>query len=239
MSSEYVEKSNLLYCQEGDLIGLRADPRDPEWFFPPYNTKTDQFETAYPIYSGFIATNTTANSEFLDYQFIYNPKHFLNLEGSQWAVFRKNIRKFPLRNRGALVYEQLSADAPFEPIEDLLIKWAEDKEIYDNEALIKFAFEGENRWGLFIGGKLVGINIFDENEMFVNYRYCINADIPFLNEYLRYAFYVSPILAIKGKMVNDGGSLGSDTLYNFKTKLNPERVHLIYSYGQKDNSQLE
>ncbi len=96
--------------------------------------------------------------------------------------------------------------------------------------MVKYVLEGENRWGLFANGNLVGMNIWDENYRFINYRYCIDDGAPDLNRYLRLKFYTHDIIISKGKYINDGGSLGDEGLREFKMRLNPYRVYTVTSY---------
>ena len=78
--------------------------------------------------------------------------------------------------------------------------------------------------------RLVGMNVWDENFAFINYRYCIDDGAPFLNEYLRYCFYTHPTILLINKYVNDGGCLDSEGLKKFKMKLNPLAVYKVFSY---------
>lgn len=169
------------------------------------------------------------NKKFLDYNFIYDPKNFLDLSGGQWAVFRKNIRKFP-QTCSNLKYERPENS---ELAMDAFMYWLEkklpDEEIYDDEVILKYLEKGKNKKILMEGNNICGINIWDENYMFVNFRYCFCKNLPFLSEYMRYLFYTDPEILQKNKLVNDGGSLDSPSLYNFKKKLNPVEIYSIYT----------
>jgi hypothetical protein len=231
MSREYIQQAELADAREGSLYGFKA-PDESEWFFPPWDTKTLSFITNADVYSSFLHTPAN-NARILDDQFIYSPTHFLQMLGSQWAVFRKNVRKFDARHLGRWVYQPVDSKGLDQSIEELLIDWCGDKEMYDTETLINYAYYGENRWGLFYNDKLIGMNIFDENYRFINYRYCIDNGEPFLNEWVRFLFYTSPIVLSKNKEVNDGGSLDSENLRKFKLKLNPCRVENVYSYQKE------
>ena len=170
--------------------------------------------------------------DFLDYQYIYDPKNFLDLSGGTWKVFRKNIRKYPDRvGEFNLEYRKLSPREFEKDIEELVLNWGEGRDLYDVEALVRYAFQGENRYALLRHGKVVGLNIFDENFKFINYRYCIDDGTPFLNEYMRYLFYTSDEILKKQKLVNDGGSLDNEGLRKFKLRLNPVHIGYVYSYS--------
>jgi len=175
-------------------------------------------------------------TEFLDFNFIYDPKGFLGMEGKTWQTFRKNVRKWP-RNNPMSGYWDINPNCKWteEALRRLLIDWlqlmGEDTEIHDDEVLFKYVFEGLNRKGLFNRmGELVGLNIWDENYKFINYRFCICRNEPFLSEYMRYLFYRDPLIQAKGKLVNDGGALDRPELERFKRKLNPIRVYDIFSW---------
>ena len=174
--------------------------------------------------------------EFLDFNFIYDPKDFLGMEGKRWQTFRKNVRKWP-RNNPMSGYRDINPECERteEQIRELLINWlgamGEDTEIHDDEVLFKYAFEGQNRKGVFNRmGELVGLNIWDENYKFINYRFCICRNEPFLSEYMRYRFYRDPEIQAKGKLVNDGGSLDRPELDRFKRKLNPIEIYDIFTW---------
>ncbi len=232
MSREYIERA--LHCSKlRNILGFSAKGDFKEWFLPPLKNGRDFFYTAN-IFADFLWNYVLVfpprNHKFLDHQFIYDPKNFLSLAGSKLAVFRKNIRKYPTRHStDSLLYQKIEGDVWNDEISSLLLKWAGDKEFYDNEVLIRFCLEGENRWGLFSNGNLIGLNVWDENYLFVNYRYCIDTREPFLNELLRWYFYTSEVIQNKNKLVNDGGCLGSNKLKAFKMKLNPVRIYNVYS----------
>jgi len=90
---------------------------------------------------------------------------------------------------------------------------------------------GIEKMGLYKDGKLVAINIWDENYKYINYRYCIvDRKEPFLDEFVRYLFYTDLVILKTGKLVNDGGTVGNQGLEHFKDKLNPIRKRKVHSY---------
>ncbi|HUV84158.1 MAG TPA: hypothetical protein VMV86_00530 [Methanosarcinales archaeon] len=237
MSEEYVDKARLKLVEISPLetfsfvseLSLIENKEDTfQYFFPPYNKELNLFYEFVSCYCSFI-DNETKDTSFLDYQYIYKPEDFLDLSGSKWRVFRKNIKKYPEKYPGKLQYVPIIGDILQNDIEDLILKWSEGRTIYDTEVFIRYVFEGENRWGLFNNGKLVGMNIFDENFYFINYRYCLDNGTPFLNEYLRYRFYTDDVILKKKKLVNDGGSLDNEGLKRFKERLNPVYIGKVYS----------
>lgn len=170
-------------------------------------------------------------SQFLDWEYIFDPNSFKDLSGKKWEVFRKNIRKWP-RNNPNWVY---SGHIDKEECLKLLGYWLEEKSetAQDVELMIKFILNdvGIEKMGLYKDGKLVAINIWDENYKYINYRYCIvDRKEPFLDEFVRYLFYTDLVILKTGKLVNDGGTVGNQGLEHFKDKLNPIRKRKVHSY---------
>lgn len=239
MSEEYIEKKGLVWCRDSKslLEGFKETSESNEWFFLPIYDSMFWFNSN-AIYCGFLRQDNSPYQDiFLDYQFIYDPKDFLNMEGHKWATFRKNVKKYPHRKTtGYPFYTNLYTDEDEDETKNEIIEfitnWSIRKEnkIYDPEILVKYALQGQHRKVLFFEERLVGINIWDENFKFINFRYCIDNGEPFLNEYMRYLFYTDPEIQNKNKLVNDGGSLDSEGLFNFKKKLNPIEILKVYSY---------
>ncbi len=169
---------------------------------------------------------------FLDYEYIYDPKEFLAMEGKKWAVFRKNVRKFPQRVNEVLIYRPVEN---FCASSNPLNEWLEEKgeeDIHDADTMVDFVLNGENRKVL-VGadsGIIYGINVWDSNYKFINYRYCFHAGGNFLSEFLRLTFYLDPDVSSTGKLINDGGSLDKDWLRAFKLKMNPIRERRVYTW---------
>jgi len=244
MTDEYIEKAGLIWHEDEETkycgwlhpeYNTEICPKHSEWMFPPMTYKR-HFVLMGNVYSGFPKNpcmNYESNEEFLDYQYIYNPVDFMFLAGHKWKAFRKILRQYRERVDGKQKYMKIASDTFQDAIAKLLLKWAGEKEFFDNEVMIKYALEGENRWGMFTDEKLVGLNIWDENFMFVNYRYCIDDGTPGLNRYLRYHFYTQGAIPSKQKLINDGGSLGDEGLREFKLRLNPHVVYTVTSYKQE------
>jgi hypothetical protein len=216
------------------IAGGFAEEEEAFWFLPPILYPEKSILTNTAIYANFPVPFSQSlldskKDALVDYQIIYDPKDFLNLEGSQWSVFRKNIRKFPARNPGTLSYKRLGAEEHQKEVIQLLLQWSEGKELYDPETFSSFVLLGDNRYGLFLDEKLIGVNVFDENWKYINFRCCIDSGIPFLNEYLRWRFYTCEEVQQSEKQVNDGGVVGSVSLLNFKKKLNPKEVWLVHT----------
>lgn len=233
MSAEYIDKSGLVETKTGPLEGFKS-PDGCGWFFPPlYNSQ--RFEFSDEIFCGFLyeEEDEQSNHNFLDFQFIYSPKQFVSLQGSRWQIFRKNIRKYPKRCGGKIEYKKVEHIQHSKEVANLLIQWSANRKLFDPKTITTFALKGQHRWGLFNNGCLVGLNVHDENPIFINYRYCIDDGTPFLNEYLRHRFYTNPIVLAANKLVNDGGCLGSETLKKFKLKLNPTKIYKVFSYEKR------
>jgi hypothetical protein len=244
MSLEYILKAGLAWVEDYPLQGFKlpeAVDRN-EWFFPPLNMLTGGLKVGKGYwYAGFIAPPYLVPNETLkklDDQFIYNPADFLEMKGGCWAVFRKNVKKFPKRNPGWLLYRPIERNEEGQ-VRRLALDWGENKQyVYDVEVFLEYMLEGWNRRGLFYKDKLVGMNIWDENYRYINYRFCVDIGEPFLNEHLRWRFYTSPLILNRKKWVNDGGSLSSPNLRKFKMKLNPTVIYEVHSYTDEHCSKL-
>jgi len=217
-SVEYFEKSNFIIDLQNDIVSIYGDA---QLIFPKISLKGEfiggKFWSDFPEFSG---------KNFLDYEYIYDPKSFLNMVGKKWMTFRKNSKKFPERIKEDLSY--LSGnDLSKNKKEKLLSEWVDNFEnIEDANVLVDYVFEGKSQSYL-IGESskdIYGINIWDENFKYLNYRYCICKNIPFLPEYLRYLYYINA-----NKLVNDGGVLGRESLKIFKDRLNPIKVRKVLS----------
>lgn len=172
--------------------------------------------------------------EFLDYEYVYDPSDFIQMTKKKWATFRKNSRKWP-KHREDIRY---GYEPEFHPVssDDLtslfggwLESFGEGQTLYDPEVMAQYVFFGENRAFLWEGNRLVGMNIWDRNYLYVNYRYCIHLNEPFLDEHLRLRFYRDHPWSYEVR-VNDGGVLGSEGLERFKNKLNPVMVREVNSW---------
>ena len=196
---------------------------------------------------------TSSRNEFLDYEYIYDPESFCNMEGKQWATFRKNCRKFARRHSYMLNYvpiEEISYWSKFDfQMLELFEEWTDgvaEDEIADGRVLANYFQNGKNRMVLVDSQlKILGMNIWDENWKYLNFRYCICRNIPFLSEYMRFLFYQSAVSServrptgARIKLVNDGGVLDRPSLKAFKDKMNPIEKRLIYSWKkEKPNGQ--
>lgn len=231
-----------------DLLGWQYIQDAGVTVVPPLNIKNKQshFMTGHLDPGTLVCWSDFPNTafpgcstEYLDHEFIYDPRSFLKLSGKKWAIFRKNIRKWAKRNYGDIDLHYFVLDPQNTmwdtEINNLVISWLTyraHQEIAGGEELIKYAVFGKNR-ALLVSDKLglLGMNIWDENYKYVNYRFTFcRPGEPFLDELLRYRFYTSPEILEKSKLVNDGGCLGNESLKNFKLRLNPVRTRSVYSW---------
>jgi len=220
MSEEYIELAQLRWLNCNGMLQGFKDEFD-NWFFPYYSTSSKQFYSFNNV-TGF---QNEEVGEFWDYEFIYDPKNFLDLSGGKWKVFRKNIRKHQDKS---WEYRKLE-DSDVADAGALLLDWSCGKTLFDPETFATFVLFGENRFGLFLDGELKGVNIADTNWKYINYRICFDSGELYLNEFLRWKFYTSEWVQEQNKLVNDGGSLGSEGLYRFKKKLNPVDIKGIFT----------
>ena len=166
------------------------------------------------------------------------------MQGKKWAVYRKNVRKWPRAGNHNYIYLKIT-QLPFPPkafkseINKLLIAWLEEHKnipIHDSESLLWYMHKGENRKFLYDTDrdKIVGVNCWDFNYKYINFRWSICRQEPYLNEFLRYLFYMDPDIINSGKMVNDGGILDNPNIKAFKDKMNPIKTRRILQWKSKD-----
>lgn len=228
-----VEKDGWIWVEDGG-----------QFICPPLPLKIPLYPLPkYPIWSSFPSNSPELeylkfyNKELLDEQYIYDPSDFLAMEGGIWETFRKNARKIPKRYSGKFQYCNLGMETYEEfGVNQLILDWLMDRSenVEDAEFLANFALLSDmpeiHREFLLLDGELVGMNAWDENYHYINYRICIvKKGIQFLSEFLRWLFYSK--LATNGctKLVNDGGNLGNPELAKFKLKLNPIQINKVYT----------
>ena len=225
MSEEYIEHAKLVCIDDGQgRTGYQDDSGD--WLFPTIDR--DGTVNSDGVQLGFIDDEI---GPFWDYQYVYDPKNYLDLSGNKWKVLRRHINTMKGRE---WAYRALQKDDEEEVIQ-LFLLWSKGRELYDNEVFGRFVLFGKLRWGLFEKGKLRGVNIADSNDDFINYRYCFDDGEKLLNEYLRYRFYVSNYVQNSNKLVNDGGSLDSGSLARFKNKFRPIQIRSVYTGRTNEN----
>lgn len=235
-------------CRNDKLIGIISDETD-QFIFPPisllYGCGGRTESPSSGVWSNFSNASYTGNDyELLDLEYLYDPKDFQNMVGKKWAVFRKNVRKWPKAQDGNFHYRKLDQFAPskiHEGINKLLIEWLEEHTgfpIQDSDALLYYVLHGENRHILFRTGRdeIVGINCWDSNWKYINFRWSICKKEPFLNEFMRYMFYRDPEIRKQDKLVNDGGVLDNPNIKAFKDKMNPIRVREVYQWKSTEQN---
>ncbi len=225
------DEDGMLYIWERSII-----------LFPSIKNGKLYKSDFYEIWSDLGINITGYTYQFLDYEYIFDPLDFDNMEGGQWKVFRKNVRKWPRANPDwkYVTYSELNRFQRFHHIHQLIINWLKGKEddCQDSCLLAEVAhfssYHGIGRKYLIQGNKVVGINAWDENWEYLNYRVCmVDKSQPYLDEFMRYCFYTDPDIRAKGKWVNDGGVLDNPKLEKFKDKLNPLIKKKIYSLVKK------
>lgn len=177
-------------------------------------------------------------SNFVDFNYIYDPDRTEKASGSSFRVFRKNKEKWPKRNLSFEVVKGPFSSKDKNGIKDLILKWLssdEDKKIYCVDSLLHF-IRADSSSSLIIKkeGKIVSWNVWDENYKYINYRWCVvDPDENFLSEFSRYLVHShlnSPFNRINPKLINDGGCLDSPGLMFFKDRMNPVAREKIYRF---------
>ena len=91
-----------------------------------------------------------------------------------------------------------------EEVKGLFLEWLEiqyRKEIYDDQVMAEYLFYGNNRKILrSVSGRVYGLNVWDENFKYINYRYCVCGKSDFISEYMRWLFYTDQLILNKDKM---------------------------------------
>jgi len=226
LTQEYLSIQDTTIKSNGKVIWIQED----DWaIFPPLPISSDVIHPGdcppLRIWSDFENFTLGEKTEFLDWEYTYDSNNFFDMEGGKWKTFRKNVRKWPQRNKE---WKYVRTPPPLPEIEGLLIKWLECRggEIHDDESLLWFVCSGGNRSFIFKKDKLVGINVWDANGDYLMYRYCIvDPEEPFLDEFCRWLFYQT----MPNRLVIDGGCLGNPGLERFKDRLNPVKKRAIYS----------
>ena len=248
ISVPYLKLSNVKGFMEDGWVWIE----DEEWLlFPPLSLTTNNHHCPFisklkNVWSDFESLHPSPNfskKEFLDWEYIFNPTHFNDLSGGKWETYRKNIRKWPRTHENWKYLDYIDTISNRTKIRYLLADWMEIKmeNLQDYDLIInyilgyhsnvhfKFLYHIKDKLNPIYD--LYAINVWDENWMYINYRYCIiKKDNPYLDEFARYLFYTDPIIQRKGKLINDGGCLGNEGLERFKDKLNPVKKRAVYSW---------
>jgi len=226
------QKADFIEYQYNGVVYI-ADP-DRRNILPPIS-KGGQFPVNVPVWADLGKYSPKGlKAKFLDYEYVYDPNSFIDLSGSKWKVFRKNIKKFSKRYHLKTFYR---TDFNKQQIYNFVEEWADEikwDEVQDAKVMLKYAYNGHNRKALINqDGKIIGLNIWDCNFKYINFRYCLCLNMPFLSEYMRYLFYTNITTSdITGGpvLVNDGGTLGNPGLKTFKNKLNPIKTRKVFSW---------
>lgn len=225
-SEEYFQKAGLSILREEDAVKVMDGDIQ---MFPSLDIRGGKiFKESDSFWSDFLEYT---GEDFLDYEYIYDPKSFENMNGKSWQVFRKNSRKFPKRYGKKLIYKELDEEYDKRSLLESWISGLKSDSVEDFEVLIDYFYNGNFQKGLIDNeNNLLGVNIWDENFKYINYRYCICYNEPFLSEYLRLLFYLD--IQFKNKSVNDGGILGNENLKRFKNKMNPIKIRKVLSKNE-------
>lgn len=243
VSFPYLESCGAVLVEENGWMWWEADGF---CLFPPIHPDIpyqDSFRSPIDfIWSGFKENIIGFIPQDLDWEYIYDPKKFLNMSGGCWSVFRKNVRKWPRKNPNfSYIPEAVSQIGDLKgEIQDLLVRWLKrrEKDAQDPEVLIRMGLNppiGTEHSYLMDGSKLASLAIWDRNWKYINFRFLITRGDPFLDEFSRLCFYKDIAGRGSGMLVNDGGSLGKSGLEVFKDKLHPVRKIKVHSWRRKQN----
>jgi hypothetical protein len=241
LSMPYLTLNNAKCWEQDGWLWLEAD----KWcLFPPLPVDDEMWQAKIPVkrvWSDFETIKLNQfRAKFLDWEYIFDPLKFNDLSGGAWESFRKNCRKWPKAHPDWLYTSHLSIGNLIAAGE-LVIAWLEAKgqTVQDAEFIAKYTLspaQGQT-WGCLFDnktGELMAINAWDENWLYVNFRFCIiKPGQPYLDEFARWLFYTDKLIQAKNKLINDGGVLGSPGLERFKDKLNPLSKRKVMSWLRK------
>ena len=233
--------------EDGDGGWLMIPVMDGQSGLPPGETIQQIF--GKPIMCSPFATesptlpeNALFTSKVFDRNYIYDPAQFISLEGKDKLILRKAWNYWNGRASKQYPLEYFPCppwgkDPKFDAqIEQLVYHWAEGikDDIHDVDTLVRFAFMGKLREALKWKGKLIGLNVWDLNWFWRNYRLCITkSGEKRLQTFTRLLFYRSRCmekLPLVSPYINDGGDLDKASLATYKKRLHPVGILNTFSY---------
>jgi hypothetical protein len=176
---------------------------------------------SHEYFCDFEELSPASKTTFLDYEYIYDPKTVMDMKGSSFRIFRKNINHF---NSIYPKYNYHVVD-PGDAL-NLLSMWLsahEGETFFDVNTVGRYIIDtGARLKGIYNENKrLIGFNAWDENFMYVNFRFSFSYPLDRgISDKLRWCFY-RDIATTTGKLVNDGGTLDKPSLKAFKDRLQP------------------
>lgn len=208
--------------------------------FPPIHPEKGYhylFSDCWADFEGF--DSFFHSPKFLDLEYIYHPEDFDCMEGKRWATYRKNVKKFPKRHENPTYYD--SNETVHKSVYELLGVWLESRDLkeedWNRKVVMHYLFDdfpGIEWKVLYDAEAIFGINVWDENSKYINFRYCFyDTTKGFLCEYLKYLFYTDRQIREKEKPVNDGGIMGNENLRFFKEKMNPRKQRSVKSWQRR------
>lgn len=213
-----VERAGLLEVLDSDAV-LMLPPVDGIG-----TCVADRPWAGFPEYSG------SGPGTFLDWQFVYDPTAVTGFQNVS-SIFRRNVQRFERWHSG-LCYKP--ADDP-EVLLALFGAWLDEGETaQDADTIVSYleAVSPERGAVLFENDQPIAFNAWDSNYRYVNFRYSFSVrGVKYLSEYVRWLFYHDAASLGGTEEVNDGGSLGSEGLRQFKLKLGPKAVLQINSWA--------
>ena len=243
ISKEYITNKNFKEIINGNWYWILDDSNTP--IFPPIHKERGllniipEMEFIWCNFPNVYFDNY--KSVFLDNEYIYSSEEVYKCEGSRYSKFRKNSRKWPTRNENYYyrVTEKNVEELPWylhSQLFYLLGVWLDpiNREFYGVYDILSYINNGDNVGILIRNDDVVGVNIWDSNWKYINYRYIFHLKEPYLDEYMRYLFYQHMYATHSDKLINDGGVLDSAGLQNFKMSLNPVEVRTLHQLLLKD-----
>ena len=228
-SGEYFEKAGWDVLLKGDALWVEDETGAA--MLPAVSFVSPEL-IHEPGCVGF-TSHPVSGGTFWDFEFIYRPADFHTfpqLSSGYRKLLKKNMRRAE-EEAGESFF--LSRDVSEGDVDGLMaFVFGEDSEtMYDPETIVKYLYQGENRLTLrgITSRKVYGVLAFDFNFAHINFRYCfVVPGVPGLSEYARALFYRHTDTHYPGRLVNDGGTLGKDSLLFFKKRLGPLHIRELY-----------
>lgn len=249
VSFPYLAASKARLCSTDNWLWIEADGM---CLFPPVALAcpTDWPPPVDFVWSDFDDENGTEDAapimegyepSVLDWEYVYDPSNFEEdrLVGGKWATFRKNVRKWPRRFPNSKLVVLAKPEEENERVYDLVANWLERKEdeAEDPEVLVTLAlYPPPGTAHMYVvddRDRIAAMAIWDLNWYYINARFLIAREDPFLDEYARLSFYRYCARTFPGRLVNDGGTLGKEGLERFKDRLHPIRKRRVFSWTRK------
>jgi len=178
---------------------------------------------------------------FVGFNYIYDPQEFIGLKGKRWSTLRTSISKWTRSNPNCVFYAGGCPNWDSKPSCLFLKEWQQNNSVSvsDFDIMIRYFVSIENvpNCGFLFQDQmqteLIGLVTWDWNWQFVNLRFCLHKDEPYLAEFLRWRFYVYIAGLQQHRLVNSGGDRICKPKKNINMNTNVKATLPIYSWKEE------